>query len=92
MIRADKLENALYALSGVVVESRAMAANGRSSDELAEVLDWVEYLPPLLAAPEDETDDFRAFLEGLASRYPQFRFALERFDAARPPRAWWASS
>lgn len=90
MIRADKLENALYALSGVIVESRAMAANGRSPEELAEVLDWVEYLPPILAAPEDETEDFRAFLEGLAARYPQFNFALERFDAPRPPQAWWS--
>jgi hypothetical protein len=89
MIRPDKLENALYALSGIVVESHAMAANGRSTDELAEVLDWVEYLPPLLATPDDQTDGFRAFLEGLAARYPQFVFALERFDAPRPPPAWW---
>lgn len=90
MIRSDKLDNALYALSGIVVETRAMAANGRSADELAEVLDWVEYLPPFLAAPDDETDDFRAFLEGLATRYPQFAFALERFDAKKAPEAWWA--
>jgi hypothetical protein len=90
MIRPDKLEHALYALSGIVVETRAMAANGRSPEELAEVLDWVEYLPPFLAAPQDETDDFRAFLEGLATKYPQFAFALERFDAAQPPAAWWA--
>ncbi len=90
MIPAEKLDSALYALSGVVVESRAMAVNGRSSEQLAEVLDFVEYLPPLLAGPDDETDGFRAFLEALAARYPEFGFALERFDAEQPPRQWWS--
>jgi hypothetical protein len=90
MIRPEKLENALYALSGIVIESRALASNGRSPDELADVLEFVEYLPPLLATPLDATDEFRAFLESLVARHPEFAFVLERFDAPRPPREWYS--
>lgn len=90
MIRPDKLDHALYALSGIVVESRAMLENGRPVAEIADVLDFVEYLPPLLATPDDSTDAFRAFLEGLAACHPEFAFVIERFDADRTPHGWWS--
>jgi hypothetical protein len=90
MIRADKLENAIHALEGLLVCSRAMVENGESMEQLAEVLDYAEYLPPLLASPDDRTDEYRGLLESLTARHPAFALALQRFDAPRPPNAWWA--
>lgn len=88
MIREEKMGGAIYALAGVVMGSRAMVENGASPKALAEVLDFLEYLPPMLATPDDATDAFAAMLTWLAERHPQFDFARARFDDAPP--AWWA--
>lgn len=89
MIRRDKLDGAIYALAGVVMGSRAMVENGATAKALGEVMDFLEYLPPLLATPDDATDAFGAMLAWLAERHPQFDFARARFSDA-VPQAWWA--
>ena len=88
MIRTEKIDSALYAFSGLLFRSRAMAYNHDDHEAIAEVLDFAEYLPLLLASPEDNTEEFRYFLEGLSAKHPAFGFVLERFDD-RPPAGWW---
>jgi hypothetical protein len=80
MITADKQRGALRALNAVLVLARALAYDGLSAD-VAEVLDVAEYLPLLMLAREDRTREFRDNLEGLATKWPAFGLALERFDA-----------
>ncbi len=87
MIRPEKYENALRALNAVLVAARAMAHEGRAHGELAEVLDVAEYLPRLLAEPEERSAEFREQLAGLAAKYPTCTFAVERFD--RPNLGPW---
>lgn len=89
MIRKEKVGSALYALDGLLFQSRAMAYNQCDHEAIAEVLNFAEYLPTLMACPDDATDEFRGFLEGLSQRYPSFGFVLDRFDALDPPEAWW---
>ena len=88
MIRNDKLHSALYAFNGLLFGSRAMACNHDDHEAIADVLDFAEYLPILLASPNDTTDEFRFFLEGLSKKHPAFSFVLERFDES-PPERWW---
>lgn len=87
MIRPDKLSNALSALNGILVLARSMAYEGRPGGEIAEVLDVAEYLPRLLAAPEDQTDHFRDVLVTLAGKNSMFQLAVDRFDQIGP-QAW----
>jgi hypothetical protein len=89
MIRAEKVGNALYALDGLLFQSRAMAYNESDHESIAEVLNFAEYLPTLMACPEDATDEFRGFLEGLSQRHPSFGLVVDRFDAVETPEAWW---
>lgn len=86
MIDPRKLGSAFYALNTVLVLAREMAYDGRSGREIAEVLDIAEYLPKLMAEPEDHTVKFRDFLEQLVSKDRRFGLALERFDNVVPPR------
>lgn len=85
MITPDKLSNALYALQGLLIRARAMANNEPDkAKELAGLLDYVEYLPSLIARQTDETNTFRATLEEVGKRY-QCAFVLQRFDEPAPP-------
>ena len=89
MIKPEKQANALYALSAVLCGSRAMACNGADTEAIAEVLDFAEYFPPLLASPDDTTDEFRGVLELLSCKHPALSFSLDRFDAESVPDEWW---
>ena len=80
MIPGIKLNNALAALNAVLVTARSMAYDGRPGKLIATVLDTAEYLPRLLAEPDDRTSEFRENLVGLVAVDPGFNFALERFD------------
>jgi hypothetical protein len=86
VIRPDKTQNALYALNGILIATRAMAYDEQSHVAIAEVLDQVEYLPRLLADNSDKTDEFRAYLVDLVTMNPRFTFVLERFDEPAPQR------
>lgn len=80
MLTAARMNNGLAAINAVLVAARSMAHEGRSHDELADVLDVAEYLPRLLAEPEERSSEFREQLVGLAAKYPTCAFAVERFD------------
>ena len=80
MVRRDKRNNALYALHRVLVEARTMAT-ARNDIEMAQVLDWAETLPRLIAVGDrDTTEQFREHLRAIAERHPSFRHALTAFD------------
>jgi hypothetical protein len=86
MVRTDKLPNALYALNAVLVLARSMAYRNQPGNLVADVLDVAEYLPRLLAEPEDRTDEFRGFLVDLAAKNKDFQLAVLRFDREVPTR------
>jgi hypothetical protein len=83
MISSHKLPNALYALQGILICARSLANEPARTNELAELLDYAEHLPRLIAKPGDETDSFRIVLEEVADRY-QCPFVLQRFDEPAP--------
>ena len=80
MIKPEKLSNALHALNAILIRARTMAYDAVEHARIAEVLDVAEYLPPLIADAADRTDEFREQVAGLAERFPEMSFALERFD------------
>lgn len=88
MIRSDKLGNALYALHGVLIRARYMAYAPEHQQATADVLDYAEELPRLIATESDMTERYRQSLESLVKEYPAFAFVLERFDQSPPPRDW----
>jgi len=59
-----------------------MAYDRKEHRKIAELLDWAEYLPALLTAEEDTTEQFRKVLSEIANQY-QCQFILERFE--QPP-------
>ena len=79
MIAPNKLNNALYALQGVLIRARSFAAEANKAKDLAALLDYAENLPRLIARKEDETENFRIILQEVAQRY-QCAFVLQRFD------------
>ena len=87
MIEPEKVENALYALQGVLIQARKMAYDESQQERLAELLDYAEELPRLIASPKDATEAFRTALSEIAEDYG-CEFILDRFDTALPPESW----
>lgn len=87
MIDPDKYDHALRAIHRVLVEARLMAYQGEDSARIAEVLDWAELLPKLIAVPENKTAEFRETLVAIVERRPEFRPSLRVFD--NPERTRW---
>ena len=84
MIHSDKMNSALYSLHLVLVELRSMSFDGGDSREIAEVLDWAEAMPFLIAnADEDRTEAFRNHLRAIAEKSPRFQRVLTAFDSDR---------
>jgi hypothetical protein len=82
MVSPEKLNNALFALHRILVEARAMTATG-DARALAEVLDWAEPLPRMIGSKrEDQTEEFRQYIEAIVERQPRFRHALCAFEHA----------
>ena len=86
MIDTLKYNQALQALHRVLVEARFMAYEGQDSTKVADVLDWAELLPRLLAAEEDKTSEFRNTLAAIAEADPRFADALSAFDSGERVR------
>jgi len=86
MIAETKKTQALGALNWVLVQLRTLAARDTPGRELAELLDLAEYLPRLMADPEDRTIEFRDVLLDFVRRREDFRLALDRFEAAADQR------
>jgi hypothetical protein len=81
MIEPEKLNSALYALHLVLVELRSMSFGGGDQKVMAELLDWAEAMPYLIAQPdEDRTRSFRSHLQAIAQARPSLRRALVAFD------------
>jgi hypothetical protein len=81
MIEPEKLNSALYALHLVLVELRTMSFSGADPQVMAELLDWAEAMPYLIAQPdEDRTHSFRGHLQAIAQAWPSLRPALVAFD------------
>jgi hypothetical protein len=57
-----------------------MAYQNEPTARIAKVLDYAEILPTLILANEDRTEEFRIYLEGLASEFPQGVGILQEFD------------
>lgn len=88
MIDSGKVQNSLKALNLLLVATRRMANNQQAYVDLAVILDVLEYLPRLLADPRDQTQAFRGCIDDLAKRFPEFRSALEAFDAPNLKWPW----
>jgi hypothetical protein len=81
MIQPDRLGSAMYALHLVLVELRSMSYGADDRKEMAELLDWVEAMPFLIAQPDkDRTESFRTHLRGIAETCPRLRRALIAFE------------
>jgi len=80
MIREDKQQAALAAINAALVMTRHLSQDSSAGHQVAEVLDAIEYLPRLLADPQDRTDAFRQVLTDLIRLDGSFGLALHRFD------------
>ena len=86
MIDALKQNQALQALHRVLIEARLMAYEEQDSAKMADVLDWAELLPRLLAAEEDKTSEYRSTLAAIAENHPRFAPALTAFESGERVR------
>ena len=86
MVTADKRDQALQALHRVLTGARRMTLEEQPTSRIAEVLDWAETLPRLLAAPDDRTAQFRDALEAISEKQPELQHALAAFDRCEPAR------
>lgn len=81
MIPADRRDSALYAMHLVLVEIRSMAFGAADHKVMAELLDWAEAMPFLIAqADEDRTESFRSHLRAVAQLCPRLGRALAAFE------------
>lgn len=83
MIAHGKLNDALFALNAVLVQTRTMAFEHKPHKTIARVLDEAEVLPMLITRNDDTTVQFRAHLEELVRIDAAFAQALQRFDGQR---------
>lgn len=81
MISGEKHQKALIALNKILVTLRWLVGQGDKEKEyLYKLLDWTEYLPLLIADPEDKTERFHQALRDLAENFPEFNRALAVFE------------
>jgi hypothetical protein len=80
MVRAEKLNGALYAINGILIIARLMAYENDRHERIAELLDIAELLPMLLRDSKDNTEFFRELLVGCSEQFPKTTLALQRFD------------
>ncbi len=85
MITPKKQGNALYALQGLLVHARTLAADRAPFKELYDFLDAVQELPGFLAGRADDTDAFRRRLVEITQRF-RCPLVLQRFDDPLPDR------
>ena len=82
MIQKNKEKNALYALQHVLIRARTMAYESNNA-KLAELLDYAEYLPDLIARPEEDcTETFRQNVTDIAEKF-RCQHAIEIFESGR---------
>jgi hypothetical protein len=88
MIRKEKFNQAHYAPHQIFVRARFMAYTKESYDDIALLLDYAEILPRFFVSEEDETEEFRKYLHGMTTHFPQFSFIFNSFIANSSPDKW----
>lgn len=88
MIREDKYRHALYALHQIFVRARFMAYTEETYKDIGIIMDYAERMPGFLASDEDETEQFRQYLEVIIERFPQLTYIIQRFDSDSVPDKW----
>ncbi len=69
MVENEKLVPALKALQGVLIRARSMAYDKEDHALIAEILDYAEELPALIACEEDKTNEFVASIEEVSEKF-----------------------
>lgn len=87
MIRADKFNSALFALQALIIKTREMAYKQENHAKIADILDYAEELPRLIASEEDQTNLFREILVEIAKKHNSY-YALQKFDQHPTPDKW----
>ena len=88
MITEKKYTNALYALHQIFVRARFMAYTEEPYRDITRVLDYAERLPGFFVSEEDETEEFKKYLEAIAEVFPQFSGILQNFNSDNSPEKW----
>lgn len=83
MINPEKLQNAIYALHGVLIKARSLACYSKNNQEVIAILSRAEVLATMFRANKDETIAFRKILEKIAKSH-DCNFVIERFDTTKP--------
>ena len=87
MISPEKLNSALFALQALIIKAREMASQQENYAKIADILDYTEELPRLIASKEDNTNLFRDILVEIAEKHNSF-YALQKFDLHPVPEKW----
>lgn len=88
MITPAKFNNALYALHLLLTRMRYMAYTEEAHQQIAVLLDYAEMLPRFIASSEDNTKEFRSYLESIAKHFPACAYILNKFDETTTPDSW----
>ena len=81
MISSGRQRGAISALHAIAIMLRYDARKGEvSASTLAAQLDSYEYLFGLWLETKDRTEQFGAVLADMASRWPEFALAVQRFN------------
>lgn len=88
MIDETKYSHALYALHLIFVRGRYMSLTNESPQDIAALLDYAERLPSFIASNDNRTEEFRAYLVEIATRFPACKYILTRFDEPSIPEKW----
>lgn len=83
MIAPNKAANAMYALQGILIRARFLAATDKQAGWVCSLLDYAEDLTRLFVSPTDETARYRSIVSEIAARY-DCAFVLNRFDEPVP--------
>ncbi len=84
MIRAERFENALYALQAIILKARTMAYEKEPHENIASILDTAEYLPHYFACKEDKTEEFEMWLRETAKNFSDASIIDKFYES--PPR------
>lgn len=88
VITQEKYNSALYALHLILTRARYMVYKGEDHQSIAFLLDYAERLPGFIASREDDTGQFREYLEHIAKRLPACSYILDKFDESGFPESW----
>jgi hypothetical protein len=82
MLKSKTLElnPALRVLQRLLVITRHLAQTETSPEKLAQILDEADYLLTILIHEGNDRDEYRAFLQHIGQRFPEFAGLEDYFD------------